>query len=947
MKFVALVSGGKDSFYSIMECIRNGHELVACAHLSPRRKQEVKKEGEEEESYMYQTAASEAVTTLVEDCLGVPLIIRQCVGRSQNTSLVYDHGDDHNDIDENSDEHNKVEDEVEDLYELLIEIKAKFPSVEGISSGAILSTYQRTRIESVCARLNLTPLGYLWRSGTQRELLECMLKDGIEAVLVKVASPPGLMPRKHLNKTLGQLFYGGIFDKLKDRFDFHICGEGGEYETLVLDCPLFKKRLVLSEVEIEETDDGVGILQVIKCCAVDKEINTDWAIKGDLLNERIHADIDNEEENLEGPTTATATTMTNEASTSTSSKLVQKYPQFCILPHVKILSGGLAHVSEIISQTLPQISDLNMLINDPKDQEAELAVLEAKCVFNTLALTLSTLDWTCSGHDHHGRETDGRRCHSATAKDVVFVHLYLSSISHFAKINTYYQQFFGIVLPPSRSCVAVGENVLPDGRRVMLDCIIQRGSGAYMRIQPEVNLDSLHALLPNTNDNDVTFIKEQKMNPHHKLRSTLHVQTISHWAPICVGPYSQANILRSGLILLAGQIGLVPGTMQLIEGGWTEELAQCWKNAACVLDALDGSLKDVLGGVVYISSDVVIDKKDGQLAVRDQVWENACRISRQKVKENGGVIAGKVDERKMYDNDEEEYGGYEDYETWKEVMGSEENQKDYDCIDICDDVPLLMVALPQMPKGAISEVELICATNKATSCLNMNTSYSWELELHEEGDNKDANYDQCQTSQINVGDINWDIGYNGQTSEHKSSLSPVKSDFGIESVVQSIGNGCSAIANVIAYNHNQDNTYGMNRKPLNIVSLLHEMVHSAMNTMAQKAGLDKFYTLHIRLFYTNSSGFNSNNLRCALQSVLSAEWVMNGRRQKQGSLKKIDINHIPACSIVPVDAIYMSPLSSSQSSQKGHTILGMQIITANLVHMETEMWIHHNRSYND
>ena len=30
-----------------------------------------------------------------------------------------------------------------------------------------------------------------------------------------------------------------------DRYGTHICGEGGEYETLTLDCPLFKKRIIL------------------------------------------------------------------------------------------------------------------------------------------------------------------------------------------------------------------------------------------------------------------------------------------------------------------------------------------------------------------------------------------------------------------------------------------------------------------------------------------------------------------------------------------------------------------------------------------------------------------------------------------------------------------------------------------------------------------------------
>ena len=29
------------------------------------------------------------------------------------------------------------------------------------------------------------------------------------------------------------------------KFGLNICGEGGEYETFTLDCPLFKKRIVM------------------------------------------------------------------------------------------------------------------------------------------------------------------------------------------------------------------------------------------------------------------------------------------------------------------------------------------------------------------------------------------------------------------------------------------------------------------------------------------------------------------------------------------------------------------------------------------------------------------------------------------------------------------------------------------------------------------------------
>ena len=39
------------------------------------------------------------------------------------------------------------------------------------------------------------------------------------------------------------------------------CGEGGEYETLTLDCPLFHQRLVLDEVEtVVVKDESVALV---------------------------------------------------------------------------------------------------------------------------------------------------------------------------------------------------------------------------------------------------------------------------------------------------------------------------------------------------------------------------------------------------------------------------------------------------------------------------------------------------------------------------------------------------------------------------------------------------------------------------------------------------------------------------------------------------------------
>ena len=84
MKFVGLVSGGKDSVYAILQALDHGHELVCCAHLAPLPR--ARAAAACDESYMYQTAGSEAVRRQVEECMGVPCYLGEIQGRSVNTA---------------------------------------------------------------------------------------------------------------------------------------------------------------------------------------------------------------------------------------------------------------------------------------------------------------------------------------------------------------------------------------------------------------------------------------------------------------------------------------------------------------------------------------------------------------------------------------------------------------------------------------------------------------------------------------------------------------------------------------------------------------------------------------------------------------------------------------------------------------------------------------------
>lgn len=62
MKFVALLSGGKDSVYNVVECVGMGHELLCVGNLhGPKAANEVLGAPTEIDSFMYQSVGIEIV----------------------------------------------------------------------------------------------------------------------------------------------------------------------------------------------------------------------------------------------------------------------------------------------------------------------------------------------------------------------------------------------------------------------------------------------------------------------------------------------------------------------------------------------------------------------------------------------------------------------------------------------------------------------------------------------------------------------------------------------------------------------------------------------------------------------------------------------------------------------------------------------------------------------
>ncbi|EAK87667.1 MJ050-like PP-loop ATpase [Cryptosporidium parvum Iowa II] len=222
-KVVGLISGGKDSIFNLLCCKSLGFEILALANLTPEDIVEI-------DSYMYQSVGKELVP-LISECMEVPLIRKSISGKAINQEMNYK---------------TTQGDEVEDLFELLKNVKEKFPDIQGVSCGAVMSNYQRNRLEEVCHRLRLQSFCFMWML-PEHALLNSIIESGLRSMIVKVAS-------FGLNGSfLGRMISDCVddFENIQNKIcrDFHCCGEGGEYESLTVDGPnhLFRNNYISIE----------------------------------------------------------------------------------------------------------------------------------------------------------------------------------------------------------------------------------------------------------------------------------------------------------------------------------------------------------------------------------------------------------------------------------------------------------------------------------------------------------------------------------------------------------------------------------------------------------------------------------------------------------------------------------------------------------------------------
>ncbi|MBC8463034.1 TIGR00289 family protein [Candidatus Bathyarchaeota archaeon] len=209
MRLASLLSGGKDSVYAA-HLMQREHQLSYMVSMKP----------ENPDSYMFHTVNID-ITKLQAEAWGIPYVEAKTKGVKEK--------------------------ELDDLKEILSAL-----DIDGVITGAIVSKYQSDRVNRLCDELGMTHFFPLW-ARDREQLLHEMLDIGMKIIFSSVAAHgldqswlgEPITPERIVN-----------LKTLRDRFGVDMCGEGGEYESLVLDAPWFNRRIQI--METEKTWDGVS-----------------------------------------------------------------------------------------------------------------------------------------------------------------------------------------------------------------------------------------------------------------------------------------------------------------------------------------------------------------------------------------------------------------------------------------------------------------------------------------------------------------------------------------------------------------------------------------------------------------------------------------------------------------------------------------------------------------
>ena len=228
MKVACLFSGGKDSTFSLYLAKKSGLSIQSLLTLIPHS----------EDSYLFHYP-NIWITKIQSQVLQIPIITRNINSSS-------------------------IEEECKELDNLIEKAKNEF-DINGIVHGGISSNFQKNKFNNICKKHRLKLISPLWQIDPYNYMNKLLTNNfiiqiiGVSAMGLEANWLGTIITPENLQTLI----------LLSRKYGFNISFEGGEAETLVLDCPIFKKRL---EIRKSETrwDGQRGIVEISDIVLLDK-----------------------------------------------------------------------------------------------------------------------------------------------------------------------------------------------------------------------------------------------------------------------------------------------------------------------------------------------------------------------------------------------------------------------------------------------------------------------------------------------------------------------------------------------------------------------------------------------------------------------------------------------------------------------------------------------------
>jgi diphthine-ammonia ligase len=228
MNIGCLFSGGKDSTYALYRSIYDGLDVSCLIALHAFN----------DESLLYHYP-NNYLLEKISKAIEIPIIERYCYNSNKDHEIV---------------QLNSSIKEAIDKY-----------SIEGLVHGAISSKFQLDIFKKICSKLKLKLYSPVWNIDPYKYYDE-LFQSKFKILITKVAALG--LERIWLGKIIDKKNYEDL-RKLSEKYKFNMTFEGGEAETLVLDCPLYKKKIEIVNFEIKW--DGIrGTFEILDAILIIK-----------------------------------------------------------------------------------------------------------------------------------------------------------------------------------------------------------------------------------------------------------------------------------------------------------------------------------------------------------------------------------------------------------------------------------------------------------------------------------------------------------------------------------------------------------------------------------------------------------------------------------------------------------------------------------------------------